>query len=961
MYNKPIPIRYCSNEEYTILSDLSCIFTELNIQRSTLMNDDDYLTLLNSIVNDKSVFDGIQSPNSPNSESLPASIQSMDKNQQCEYRINKSTGDSNEKTESTVHKPMASISERLNEVKRIDPIKYDVKVFTHDLKSLIASYTKFDVNYKIELLKSICKCLFHYFLTKSRLHPPSEKCSYELLFYLIEQLGIVDFAFCLDVISDLNLYDDLFDNLFELNSSRINSIIDVYFELLDQRSTTNLQIEDQPSSQLNCGGEQRFQLNATFAISLMKMIFLNKNHSELVKKYTRLLAKLTKSIEFCDDVPAKHVAYELLRMYGFLIEQFLNESIGCASRSVGLQSKFKPGQKLCSPCTQLAKLDDKDLLNAFTICYKSITSLFESKNFHGELLDDLPRSVYERIFLQQVYNGEMIKVWQCIKKFLNECDINLISYEFLTDAKSVDANGQDFLFDYLDKQKNGYLFLAYCFIKSQDIKIVKDVIGCLDAKIFTHPKICFLLAERAFVEMNKGVFFADLLKTLVINLNDQSAIRAYLDFHFKHFGFNKLAPIDIVKIREVLNKVDTISFKSLKDEIIKMALVDPLQVMFHLLNFSTLNNPALLELVSALLNEEFRSICTFEVYVGGLFINFLTSLISYKIKTFDYGDLEVLSLFMKYVLIQTDSNKTDELIQLDKLMFTLIEDENLEDIDVLKKKTYFLHIIINLFETLKVNLKMIDKQQLPPIIFYLLQITDRFWKDMKFKIYSLDLLYHFKKLIDKFGRKEQDWLRTQLNFDHKTVCFYVSDLFDDQLNELIDYDNLNELLYLRAMDERSDYAYKYLEGKKIDDEISNDTKERIRDFLIENQEALTLNEQLNLFYFLIDYLPALELLIGCINYACRNQIAYPVEVVNMIIKNSLYKKSKLLDLIKQDRKYLNEIEQFYNHLAERRLEICAFYQQAKLNNMIIELKKFVDNNKSSDDLSERPTEMSSTI
>jgi hypothetical protein len=171
---------------------------------------------------------------------------------------------------------------------------------------------------------------------------------------------------------------------------------------------------------------------------------------------------------------------------------------------------------------------------------------------------------------------------------LQECDINLNSYEFVSDTELQSTNNTSFVYDYLYEQRTGYLFLAYCFIKSQDIKIVRDLVVSLDPSIFLHPKLIYLFAERIFIEREQASFLVEILQKLVADLEDETAIRTYLHFHFEHFAFNKLATIDMNKKREILNRADTSTIRFVKNEIIKLALVDPLQVMFYLLNFSTI-------------------------------------------------------------------------------------------------------------------------------------------------------------------------------------------------------------------------------------------------------------------------------------------------------------------------------------------------------------------------------------
>lgn len=947
-------IKYCSENDYMDLFHLSSILAELDLMKDQTneLNQYFFTNLLNMNENLDKKDHSISSDSILSDYSNDMIDDEFVKNTSyCE------TNDANLKNEivkqlsiikdqrvnTNVCKEIVKDQSNDEHINSIDTLKYSAYHFCNDLRSLLSEDRNFNCDHK--LLNNLCKCLIHYVLKQNKLHDLNKNCTFELLFNIIDRLQI-DFNFVFYVVSDFEMGNEFFNYLFELKQSSTNSVVEIYYRLFDQFLKQSVIDELDLSNYYKYSSEQIFELNITFSMGLIKLLIQNRNDYRLVDKYILMLSELVESIKN-SKAKIDLVFYEKLRLYNFLIKIFLDTIIEIGAKSVGLLPKNPKTSELTSIFISSFKLQDKNFVKVFKSCHAIIESIFITD------LSSKPFELYlnssERIQLMQENNKELINVWTFLKKFYREFEVCFDAHEYLTTNRTDNTikSDENYVYNYIKNEKNGYLFLAYAFIESQDTKVVKQLINQLDLNLLVDPRICYIFSECAFIHQETS-FYSDMFIKLISRITNPDLLQTYTNLHFKHFGFKKLATIDMNSKHEFFNKADAKCTKALRDELIRSTLVDPLQTIFHVINYCLMSNKNLISFICEMLCKEFYSLCTFKLIKDKYEVNFITSLIHFKMQRLEYDEMESLCYFVKYLAFIANSNNVTELAELEKMILITIQDENLDQSELLKKKVYFVHTMFELNKIFEINFIQIGKLILP-FILYILQCLDKFWTDdIQLKIYTLDILNYLKKNYgQKLTEKQAKWIKSKkLKLDNKMVIFYISDMFENELNDLINSDDLNQLLYLCAIDKRFNFS-KDFEKHKYENSLTKSTISLIRNFISENLSILTHREHINLFNFLIDYVPMIELFDEYITKGCETQSKHAIEVINQITRTILFKKSKLHDLISTDEsKYVAQLEQFYKNLNDVKEQIAKFYDLPKYENFLIEVQKFVHKYKS---------------
>lgn len=586
----------------------------------------------------------------------------------------------------------------------------------------------------------------------------------------------------------------------------------------------------------------------------------------------------------------------------------------------------------------VAVLKDENLLSVFNDCYKTITSLVAGNQFEKQCTNTLSKHERDFVRLAQANNQELISAWACVKPFFSNCDISFEAYEFVKDEKDPVAC-RNYVLDYVENERPGYLFLVYAVVKNEDHKKVQHMIAQIDLELLVHPKICYIFADMACLKQDLTPFYAKILKLLIVRLREPEVLQSYVNLHFKQFHFKQLEAINLHQKREFFNKADAKCADKLREELIKSVLLDPLQTMYHLINIPLLSNRNLLSHICHLLCKEFYSLCTFKLTIGYYEVSFLTSLIHNKMQNLDYAELEWLGYFVKYLSFVTHSNGLPGLVEIENLILISIHNDNLNDVGLLSKKIYFLHTLFDLTDIFKIKFNLITKK-MAPFIIYMVQCLDRFWLDVRSKIYTLQIL---RKLIamfaGKFSEKRDTWARSKLSgLENKVVSFYISGLFEDELAGEINKDCLTDLLFLCAIDSKYHFDGELEKHMAPDGTLQRSTVELIRAFVRDHLQVFMPDEHVNLFSFLVDYMPLAELLTEYIDSSIRLRSSNGIEAINQIVKSMFFKNSKLHEFAKADGHYADQFKMFYESIQSVQDTIFEFYDEPKFSNFLIELK-----------------------
>lgn len=959
-------VRYCSDTDYMTLFHLSSLLTELNFERAQLVGSNKYFfsqLLPQSKANETeedassdSTFFEYDSPDGPAPKAssgsscfvFPAHAKNQAKstpsnrNQKC-FIVN----------QFDQRKLDLYIFSRIIQGKIDEPAKkYDAAVFCKHLRGLLSNDDRFGVEEKLELLKNLCKALLHYVVQRSHGQPHDRQCSYEMLFNIIDEFEAVNVDFVFYLVTDLNMSIYFFDYLFALNPAEIDLVVGKYVELFNRVLIHQNTEVLRPEHFLECiySNSQIFQLNITFSICLIRMMFQYRDCRESVVGHGANLVKLIESLKkasITNDVSVGFMIFDNLRLYNFVLEQFLSGVVEVGSKQAGLLSRTIPNSQLKSIFIRpLSVLKDEHLVNVFNDCSKTVASLIAANLFEDRCSGALTKTERDFVRLVQRNNQELASVWQCVKKFFSNCDVSFEVYEFIGDDAKDDQRSEaaprGYLQDYVENERAGYLFLVYAVVQNLDYRKVQQLVAHLNLELLVHPKICYIFADMASLKQDQTAFYAEVLKKLVVQIREPEVLRSYVNLHFKQFGFKQLEAINLHRKREFFNKADAKCARKLREELIKSVLLDPLQTMYHLINIPLLSNRNLLSHICDLLCKEFYSLCTFKLTADVYEVSFLTSLIHHKTQNLDYAELEWLSYFVKYLAFVAHSSGLHGLVEIEHLILISIQHDNLADIGLLKRKIYFLHTLFDLNDIFKNKLKRIQEKRTPFII-YMVQCLDRFWLDVRSKIYTLQIL---KRLIamftGKFSEKQDAWAKSKLEkLENKLVGFYIAGLFEDELIGAINKDCLTDLLFLCTIDEKY-YFGKELERHKIDGSLKRSTVELCLRFVRDHLQVFTPKEHVNLFSFLVEFIPLSDLMAEYMNSSIRARSANGIEAVNQIVKSTFFKPSKLHDYVKADENYSKQFKIFHDSIHEVQDTIFEFYDEAKFSNFLIELKKFVE-------------------
>lgn len=948
-------VRYCSDTDYMTLFHLSSLLTELNYERAQLVGSNKYF------------FSQLLPPNKANqaeedagSDSTFFEYDSFDA--KAPAKKNASSGSSCFAFPALVQKPATKptasdrrcfivnqfdqskldlyIFTRMIRSKTDEPAKkYDAAAFCQHLKELLTNDDRFSVEEKLELLKNLCKALLHYVVQRNQ--PHDRQCSFEMLFKIIDEFRVVNLDFVFYLVTDLNMSVYFFDYLFALNATEIELVIGKYLELFNRIHQNTAEVP-RPEQHMECiySNSQIVQLNVTFSICLIRLMFECRDRRENVVAHGTNLVKLIESLKKAsttNDVPVGFMVFDILRLYNFVLEQFLSGVVEVAAKQTGLLSRNIPINQLKSIFVRpLNVLKDEHLLDVFNDCSKTVASLIDVNRFEGRC-STLSKTERDFVRLVQRNNQELASIWKCVKKFFSNCDV--IGNEE-NDRRS-EAAPRGYLLDYVENERAGYLFLVYAAVQGMDYRKIQQLVTQVDLDLLVHPKICYIFAHMAYLKQEQTVFYAEVLKKLVVKIREPNVLCTYVNLHFKQFGFKQLEAIDLHRKREFFNKADAKCASKLREELIKSALLDPLQTMYHLINIPLLSNRNLLVHICNLLCKEFYSLCTFKLTVDVYEMRFLTSLIHNKMQSLDYAELEYLSYFVKYLAFIASSSNLPDLVEIENLILISLLHDNLADVDLLKKKVYFLHTLFDLNDIFKGKLKRVHEKRTPFII-YMVQCLDRFWMDVRSKAYTLAILRRLIAMFNgPFNEKQEAWVKSKLDkLENKLVGFYIAELFEDELIGSIRPDRLTDLLFLCTINEKY-YFGKELESHKVDGRLKSKTVHVCLKFIRGHLEVFTPNEHVNLFNFLVEFISLSDLMAEYVSSSIRTRSTNGIEAINQIVKCTFYKRSKLHEYLKADESYSKQFQKFYENINEAQDAIFEFYDEAKFSNFLIELKKFV--------------------
>ena len=956
-------VRYCSDCDYMSLFHLSSLLTELNFERAQLIGSNKYFfsELLppdtgteSEDASSISTFFDYDSPGEPCQNERSSSDSDchrfLDR-----FRSSKASSDRNQKCFNVNHLDQTKLdlyifSRLIRNESDESAKKYDAAKFCKDLRRLMSNCDRFGVQEKLELLKNLSRSLLHYVVQRSGLQQHDHQCSYEMLFNIIDEFGLIDIDFVLYLVTDLNMSIYFFGYLFDLSQAEIGLVLNKYIALFDRvfanQNTAVLRSEQFPEFIYSKG--QIFQLNVTFSICLIKKMFQSRDCKETVVEHGENLLKLIESLKNAattNDVSIGSMIFHNLRLYNFVLEQLLNGVIEVGSKQVGLITKKIPNNQLKSIFVRpLSVLKDESLLSVFNDCSKTITLLIDANLFRDRCTDALTKSEHDFVQMAQHNNQELVGAWNCVKKFFSNCDISFEVYEFIKDEPdSGSAVYRGYVHDYIENERPGYLFLIYALVQNEDHRKIQQLIAQTNLELLVNPKTCYIFAYMAFLKQEKTSFYAEVLKKLIVRLREPEVLRAYVNLHFKQFHFKQLEAINLHQKREFFNKADAKCADKLREELIKSVLLDPLQTMYHLISIPLLSNRNLLSHICDLLYKEFYSLCTFKLTVDVYEVSFLTSLIHNKMQSLDYAELEWLCYFVKYLAFVTSSNGIHDLVEIENLILITILNDNLADVDLLKKKIYFLHTLFDLNDIFKTKFKRFN-DKMAPLIIYMVQCLDRFWLDVRSKVYTLKILRKLTAMFAvKFSGKREAWARCKLStLENRIVAFYISELFEDELIGDINKDRLTDLLFLCAIDEKYNFGPELEKHKSSDGALRKSTIELIRSFVRDHLQVFTPKEHVNLFSFLVDHMPLADLMIEYINTSIRLRLVDGIEAINQIVKSTFFKRSKLHEFAKADSEYAKQFKQFYDSINEVQNTIFEFYDEPKFANFLIELKKFCE-------------------